>query len=61
MRRKKGSGRIGAKIVIGAAGGILLGLGTKEILFDYVLPPELQTPLVMVVLGFVFLFITTKI
>lgn len=62
MKQKhKKAERIGLKIVLGAAGGIMFGLGIKEVLFEYVLPASLQTPLFMVILGFVFLFIATKV
>ncbi len=61
MTKRRKAKRIGLKIVFGAAGGILFGLGVKDILFEYVLPPELQTPIVMLLLGFAFLFVAKSV
>ncbi len=56
MKKHRKARRIGLKIVFGTAGAVLFGLAVKDILFEYVLPPELQTPVVMLLLGFAFLF-----
>lgn len=51
---------IGAKIILGAVGGILFGFGVRDILFTY-LPSELQAPAATVALGFIILLIAAKV
>ncbi len=61
MKKHKKAKRIGLKIVFGTAGAVLFGFGVKDILFEYVLPPEFQTPMVMLILGFAFLFVAKSL
>ncbi len=61
MTKRRKARRIVLKIVFGAAGGILFGLAARDILFEYVLPPEFQTPVVMLILGFAFLFVARSV
>jgi len=60
VKKKKRSGRIGLRIVLGATGGILFGFGLRDLMFS-ILPSSLQTPLFGVALGFILLFIAAKI
>lgn len=58
--KKRRTGKLALKIILGTVGGLFLAIGMKDLLLAH-LPPELSSPAILALIGFVILLYVAMI